>query len=104
MLFLCCCYSCLFIIAEAHSFSSCYDTLRSCDKTYHFLNLSRLGGEKLQTLPYCVRVLLESAGRNCDNSFIFEKDVDNILNWPLHRHGEKELPFKPARVILQDFT
>lgn len=54
-------------------------------------------------LPYSIRVLLESAIRNCDNFQIKEKDVHNILNWEQNEHieGGIEVPFKPARVILQ---
>jgi len=55
-------------------------------------------------LPYSIRVLLESAVRNCDNFHILEKDVQNILNWtPGLKQGQNdvEVSFKPARVILQ---
>ncbi|XP_055909019.1 cytoplasmic aconitate hydratase-like [Eupeodes corollae] len=58
-------------------------------------------------LPYSIRVLLESAVRNCDNFHILEKDVQSILKWsPGSKQGENdvEVSFKPARVILQDFT
>ena len=60
-------------------------------------------------LPYSVRVLLESAVRNCDNFQVLEKDVRGILRWKQLKgtptsDDELEIPFKPARVILQDFT
>jgi aconitate hydratase len=55
-------------------------------------------------LPYSVRVLLESAIRNCDNFSVKESDVENILNWKVTSSKDVEIPFKPARVILQDFT
>jgi aconitate hydratase len=51
-----------------------------------------------------VRVLLESAIRNCDNFSVKESDVENILNWKVTSSKDVEIPFKPARVILQDFT
>ncbi|XP_063704644.1 cytoplasmic aconitate hydratase-like [Culicoides brevitarsis] len=60
-------------------------------------------------LPFSIRVLLESAVRNCDNFQVKEADVHNILGWA-STNGEGstgadiEIPFKPARVILQDFT
>jgi aconitate hydratase len=47
---------------------------------------------------------LESAIRNCDNFSVTEKDVENILNWKTNSTKDVEIPFKPARVILQDFT
>jgi len=55
-------------------------------------------------LPYSIRVLLESAIRNCDGFQVLEKDVENILNWKENQTKNVEIPFKPARVILQDFT
>jgi len=55
-------------------------------------------------LPYSVRILLESAIRNCDEFHIHKKDVENILDWACTRDMSVEIPFKPARVILQDFT
>lgn len=48
--------------------------------------------------------MLESAIRNCDNFSVTEKDVENILNWKTNSTKDVEIPFKPARVILQDFT
>ncbi|CAH0557624.1 unnamed protein product [Brassicogethes aeneus] len=74
-------------------------------KDYTFYDLKSFG-EKYDRLPYSIRILLESAVRNCDNFQIKEKDVENILNWEQNStvEGGIEIPFKPARVILQDFT
>ena len=55
-------------------------------------------------LPFSVRVLLESAIRNCDGFAVHKKDVESILAWEQTQHQSVEIPFKPARVILQDFT
>ena len=54
-------------------------------------------------LPYSIRVLLESAVRNCDNFQVTDNDVKNILNWEVNQTDENgiEVAFKPARVILQ---
>lgn len=57
-----------------------------------------------EKLPYSIRVLLESAIRNCDQFEVHSKDVENILNWETLASKQIEIPFKPARVILQDFT
>lgn len=67
-------------------------------------SLKSLQDNRLDRLPYSIRVLLESAIRNCDNFSITEKDVENILNWEVTSKQDVEIPFKPARVILQDFT
>ncbi|KAJ6669481.1 hypothetical protein lerEdw1_000029 [Lerista edwardsae] len=55
-------------------------------------------------LPFSIRVLLEAAVRNCDEFLVKKGDVENILNWNVMQHKNIEVPFKPARVILQDFT
>lgn len=55
-------------------------------------------------MPYSIRILLETAIRNCDGFNIKEEDVENILNWKETSQKEIEIPFKPARIILQDFT
>jgi len=72
---------------------------------YSFFNLPALG-DKYQKLPYSIRVLLESAVRNCDNFQILESDVDKILNWRETQAAgaSVEVPFLPSRVVLQDFT
>lgn len=49
-------------------------------------------------------MLLESAIRNCDEFEVLSSDVENILNWEKLAPKQIEIPFKPARVILQDFT
>ncbi|CAI9559592.1 unnamed protein product [Staurois parvus] len=69
-----------------------------------FFNLHKLNDERYARLPFSIRVLLESAIRNCDEFLVKPKDVDNILNWKITQHENVEVPFRPARVILQDFT
>ncbi len=55
-------------------------------------------------LPFSIRVLLESAVRNCDEFLVKKEDVEKILNWKVTQSQTVEVPFRPARVILQDFT
>jgi len=55
-------------------------------------------------LPFCIRVLLESVVRNCDNFQIHESDAVKVLGWKENQNASMEVPFCPARVILQDFT
>ena len=57
-----------------------------------------------EKLPFSIRVLLESAVRNCDNFQVCEADVERILDWERNQDSNVEIPFRPARVILQDFT
>ncbi|KFV61078.1 Iron-responsive element-binding protein 2, partial [Dryobates pubescens] len=68
-----------------------------------FYNVSKLGGAKYDTLPYSIRVLFESSVRNCDGFLVKETDAMNILDWKT-KQNNVEVPFCPARVVLQDFT
>ncbi|KAF0712523.1 cytoplasmic aconitate hydratase-like isoform X1, partial [Aphis craccivora] len=77
-------------------------TINVSNKNYTFFDLPKFGDEYNQ-LPFSIRVLLESAVRNCDNFQITENDVQNILKWKTNQtiEGGVEVAFKPARVILQ---
>lgn len=74
------------------------------DKTYQYYDLIGLNDERLAKLPFSIRVLLESAVRNCDEFNVKKTDVETILDWQKNAELSVEIPFKPARVILQDFT
>uniref|UniRef100_U5EXZ9 Cytoplasmic aconitate hydratase n=1 Tax=Corethrella appendiculata TaxID=1370023 RepID=U5EXZ9_9DIPT len=75
-------------------------------ETFRYFDISSFS--EFKELPFSIRVLLESAVRNCDNFQVLEKDVHGILGWKQTKGSENntdlEIPFKPARVILQDFT
>lgn len=51
-----------------------------------------------------IRVLLESAVRNADEFAITSADVEKIVDWVKTSKQQVEIPFKPARVLMQDFT
>lgn len=73
-------------------------------KTYQYFSLTALQDSRVLELPYSIRVLLESSIRNCDEFSIKGADVENILDWQNKSKLDVEIPFKPARVVLQDFT
>ena len=60
-------------------------------------------GYSIQTLPYSIRVLIENALRNCDGLRVTKENVETYLNWSPEK-SDKDVPFMPARVLLQDFT
>ncbi|XP_065884504.1 cytoplasmic aconitate hydratase-like isoform X2 [Dysidea avara] len=72
--------------------------------TFRFYDLKSFEDTRLARLPYSIRVLLESAVRNCDDYRVKQKDVENILDWENKQNETVEIAFKPSRVILQDFT
>ncbi|CAI5525188.1 unnamed protein product [Closterium sp. Naga37s-1] len=69
-----------------------------------YYSLPALNDPRIDELPISIRYLLESAIRNCDNFQVMEKDIEKILDWANTSQHQVEIPFKPARVILQDFT
>src|SRR3954468_10689796 len=73
-------------------------------KYFRLGRLVELGLGELDRLPFSIKVLLESALRNADNFEVTEEDVTGLAAWKAERPNPVELPFKPARVILQDFT
>src|SRR5262249_27834983 len=59
---------------------------------------------RLDRLPVSIRVLLESVVRGCDGFAVTEEDVVRLARWSAAQPATDELPFRPARVVLQDFT
>ena len=71
---------------------------------YRLDALQEQGVADISRLPYSIKVLLEAALRQCDGYEITEDDVVALANWQSQEAERKEMPFKPARVIMQDFT
>ncbi|HIS28544.1 MAG TPA: aconitate hydratase AcnA [Candidatus Avamphibacillus intestinigallinarum] len=74
-------------------------------KTYRYYNLKALedaGLGKINRLPFSIRVLLESLLRQRDGHVIKDEHIEGLINWG--KGGDTDVPFKPSRVILQDFT
>jgi aconitate hydratase len=82
-------------------------TLRAGDRSYTYFRLGALedaGLTKLANLPYSLKILLENLMRFEDGRSVTKRDVEALAKWsPTARH-EKEIAFRPARVLLQDFT
>ncbi|MDT8860566.1 aconitate hydratase AcnA [Alkalihalobacillus sp. MEB130] len=76
-------------------------------KTINYYSLKALedaGLGNVTKLPYSVKVLLESVLRQYDGYVIKEEHVENLAKWGTSELKEIDVPFKPSRVILQDFT
>lgn len=71
---------------------------------YRLSKLQDAGLGNIAALPYSIRVLLESLLRNCDGYLVTENDVKALAAWQAECPAQVEIPFKPARVVLQDFT
>ncbi len=67
--------------------------------------LEKEGLAKVSKLPpITIKILLENMLRNYDGKVVTEEDVMAVANWSPPSGSDKELPYKPARVIMQDFT
>ena len=71
---------------------------------YRLAKLEKDGIASISKLPFSIRVLLEAVLRNCDGYQVSLADVVNLAQWNAAKPAELEVPFKAARVVLQDFT
>ena len=77
------------------------------DKTYRIYSLAKLEsryGASISKLPFSIRILLENVLRNLDGKTVTQHHVESLVNWDSSNAEAKEIPYNPARVILQDFT
>ncbi len=82
-------------------------TLQVRDKKYTIFSLPALEDQgllKLGRLPFSIRVLLENLLRNEEGNLISKDDVQKIIDYTPKKVKKEEIPYMPARVVLQDFT
>ena len=66
--------------------------------------LEREGGVTVSDLPFSIKVILEAVLRNLDGEAITEEHVRSLSRWGHAEGATAEVPFTPARVLMQDFT
>jgi len=71
---------------------------------YRLRSLDDAGITNTSRLPYSIRTVLEALLRTCDDYEVTQADVKALATWNAAKPAEAEIPFKPARVVLQDFT
>ena len=71
---------------------------------YRLSVLEDQGIGQMAALPYSIRILLVSVLRNCDGATVPREDVVSLATWQAAAPAKVEIPYKPARVVLQDFT
>ena len=89
------------------NFFGARETIKTTSGGYSFYRLYRLeelGLTKIDRLPFSIRVMLESLLRQCDEHEITRQDVINLAGWAPAVGDRPTMPFKPARVVMQDFT
>ncbi len=71
---------------------------------YRLDALEKAGYGDMSKLPFSIKVLLESVLREYDDYVVTEKDIKLLAGYDPKSPAQSEIPFKPARVVLQDFT
>src|SRR5205823_5567017 len=85
----------------------CCRTLKVGSKTYAYYSLpaaEKNGLKGISRLPFSMKVLLENLLRNEDGRSITKEDLQAVAQWLKTKTSEREIPFRPARVLMQDFT
>ena len=81
------------------------DTLAVGDRSYEIFSLRKLGASHdIARLPYSLKILLENLLRFEDEHTVTRADIEALLNWDPQAEPETEIAFRPARVLMQDFT
>lgn len=78
-------------------------TSKNEDLTYYSLPELEKQGHDISKMPFSIRILLENALRNYDDFSVTKEHLNTILNWR-PRGSDDDVAFKPARVLMQDFT
>ncbi len=85
----------------------CCKTLKAGGKTYAYYSLptaERNGLKGISRLPFALKVLLENLLRNEDGRTVTKDDIKACAEWLKNKSSEREIAFRPARVLMQDFT
>jgi aconitate hydratase len=85
----------------------CCKPLKVGNKTYAFYSLpvaEKNGLKGISRLPFSMKVLLENLLRNEDGRSVTKEDLQSVAQWLKTKTSEREIAFRPARVLMQDFT
>ncbi len=80
------------------------DTAAGQVTVYRLQKLIDDGMKGITSLPFSIKILLENVLRHAGDGIVTEDDVKNLAKWNAPQPAADELPFTPARVVLQDFT
>ena len=82
------------------------DTIEAGGKTYAYYSLAKAAAKfgDVSRLPFSMKVLLENMLRFEDGKTVTTDDVQAIVDWQQERRSDREIQYRPARVLMQDFT
>ena len=88
------------------SFSDTLQSLEAAGRTYHYYSLPKaaeaLGG--IERLPKTLKILLENQLRFADDESVSREDMQALVDWQQEGRSDREIGYRPARVLMQDFT
>jgi aconitate hydratase len=96
----------IFAMQSLDSFK-CRKTLKVGGKSYVYFSLAaaeKNGLKGISKLPYSMRVLLENLLRYEDGQTVTKGDIQAVADWTKTRTSDREIAFRPARVLMQDLT
>ena len=85
----------------------CRKSMKVGNKTYQYFSLKaaeKNGLDGISSLPYSLKVLLENLLRHEDGRTVNAEDIKAMAKWLKSRKSKREIAFRPARVLMQDFT
>ncbi len=75
------------------------------DNEYHYFGFEKIGQTfDIKRLPFAAKILLENLLRHQNEDFVEQSHIEQVARWDFTRETSQEIPFVPARVLLQDFT
>jgi len=83
---------------------SARDSLNVAGRQYGIFRLDALSGTRVERLPYSLKILLENLLRHEDGRTVRAEDIQALANWDPRAEPAREIAFRPARVLMQDFT
>src|ERR1700744_3815054 len=85
----------------------CLRPLTVGSKTYAYYSFpaaEKNGLKGISRLPFSLKVLLENLLRNEDGRSVTKEDIQGAAQWLKNKTSDREIAFRPARVLMQDFT
>src|SRR5271157_4711495 len=85
----------------------CTRTLKVRNRNYVYYSLpvaEKNGLKGISRLPFSMKVLLENLLRHEDGRSVAKEDIQAVAQWLKTKTSEREIAFRPARVLMQDFT
>ncbi len=90
----------------ANSLKTCRE-LTAGSKTYYYHSLKaaeNAGLSNIHRLPYSLKILLENQLRHEDGETVTQTHIEAFAHWLKDKHSDREIAYRPARVLMQDFT